>query len=651
MNKNYSYVSYLSEDTYTYGIVLLNETLKQVNSQYPLHIIVTKDVSAPCLEILSQIGVTYELVDKIPMPQVFVDYNELLNMRQARIWKDTFTKFNIFKLTQFDKIVFLDADVMILKNIDHLFDCAPGTAAVDGEYFNIWPEDQLHFNAGCMVIEPSEITYDNLINYIDVLKTTNEDFSEIFNKELIGDQNILNLFYSDWKDSSDLHLNKYYNIFGPYIMEEQLEDIKENAYFIHFIGRKPWAFWVYNPAEHYSEYFYTEAKNLIQNYVQSSLDLQTVFKKVKIAVYAICKNEIQNVDKWLDSFGVADYVCVLDTGSTDGTWERLQARAAASSNIIIKQQTFTPWRFDTARNVSMTLIPEDAVIMFMADLDEEIKESDWPQEVRKVWSPTFTRGQYTYNRDVGENGEVTKKMQEYRIHSRFWNHWKNVVHESLYNDWEQKDFLAEQCTPVNITVWHFPTKSGPTNYADLCELDIQESPNNFVMRLQAAIEYEILRNTDKAMEHFKYIIENENNRIQKFELARCYYGVGRMLMDQNKELEALSYFFTGIQIAPYYADNYFGLTEHFINHQKFQEANDYLNQAERNCMGALWCSVYDINAFYVEYYKAICEYYTNQDKYKALGYLTMSIQKNSKFDGSQNLYKQIVTELLTGGKK
>ena len=46
-------------------------------------------------------------------------------------------------------------------------------------------------------------------------------------------------------------------------------------------------------------------------------------KNLKIAVYTICKNELQFVDKWMHSMFEADYICVLDTGSTDGTYERL----------------------------------------------------------------------------------------------------------------------------------------------------------------------------------------------------------------------------------------------------------------------------------------------------------------------------------------
>jgi hypothetical protein len=32
---------------------------------------------------------------------------------------------------------------------------------------------------------------------------------------------------------------------------------------------------------------------------------------------------MQVIERWLNSFQLADYICVLDTGSTDGTWEYL----------------------------------------------------------------------------------------------------------------------------------------------------------------------------------------------------------------------------------------------------------------------------------------------------------------------------------------
>ena len=63
----------------------------------------------------------------------------------------------------------------------------------------------------------------------------------------------------------------------------------------------------------------------------------------------------------------ADYIVVLDTGSTDGTYEKLKEDSRVT---IVKQEVITPWRFDVARNKSMELIPEDADILVCTDFDE-----------------------------------------------------------------------------------------------------------------------------------------------------------------------------------------------------------------------------------------------------------------------------------------
>ena len=68
----------------------------------------------------------------------------------------------------------------------------------------------------------------------------------------------------------------------------------------------------------------------------------------RICVYAICKNEAQFVDRFMDSMREADDICVLDTGSTDDTVERLRARGAC-----VEQKILAPWRFDSARNESL----------------------------------------------------------------------------------------------------------------------------------------------------------------------------------------------------------------------------------------------------------------------------------------------------------
>ena len=138
------------------------------------------------------------------------------------------------------------------------------------------------------------------------------------------------------------------------------------------------------------------------------------------------------------------------------------------------------------------MIPKETNIFFMADLDEIIKESGWAQKLRDVWTPTFSRAEFTYNRDVGPNDVVERSIKEYRIHSKQWYKYINIVHEALINEAGEKMFFRNFTTPVDITVWHYPDLSKNRNYAELCEKELNIHPEDSLMRLQLAIEYEVL---------------------------------------------------------------------------------------------------------------------------------------------------------------
>lgn len=108
---------------------------------------------------------------------------------------------------------------------------------------------------------------------------------------------------------------------------------------------------------------------------------------MKIAVYAIAKDEEKFVDRWYETAKEADYVCVLDTGSADKTVDKLK-----SYNCIVKTKIIQPWRFDVARNESLKIIPQGADVLVCLDLDEIIQPG-WAEIIRK----TFTgRGEGIY---------------------------------------------------------------------------------------------------------------------------------------------------------------------------------------------------------------------------------------------------------------
>ena len=119
----------------------------------------------------------------------------------------------------------------------------------------------------------------------------------------------------------------------------------------------------------------------------------------KICVYAISKNEIKFVQRWFDSVKEADYVCVLDTGSDDGTYEKLK-----ELGVIAKQKKYKTFRFDKARNDSIKLIPEDAEICISVDIDE-VFEPGWREKLESLWDESLTRLQYNYNWSLDEHGK------------------------------------------------------------------------------------------------------------------------------------------------------------------------------------------------------------------------------------------------------
>jgi hypothetical protein len=94
---NYSYITLLTNDSYSYGIILLVESMKKVKTKYPLHVLVTDKVSTAVLELLTEIGVTYELVDTISISDEIYNYNYAIRKDLAAIWRNCLTKLHAFK--------------------------------------------------------------------------------------------------------------------------------------------------------------------------------------------------------------------------------------------------------------------------------------------------------------------------------------------------------------------------------------------------------------------------------------------------------------------------------------------------------------------------------------------------------------------------
>ena len=182
----------------------------------------------------------------------------------------------------------------------------------------------------------------------------------------------------------------------------------------------------------------------------------------KVCVYAIAKNEEKFVDRWYESMKEADYIVVLDTGSTDQTVSKLQDK-----NVIVKQKEIHPWRFDVARNESMKLIPEDTDICVCTDLDE-VFNAGWRNELEKVWKKDATRCRYIYNWSLDENNNPKVSFFYEKIHAKDNFKWVNPVHEILECSINENYVITDQ-----IVLNHYPdsTKSR-SSYLELLEISV-----------------------------------------------------------------------------------------------------------------------------------------------------------------------------------
>lgn len=206
----------------------------------------------------------------------------------------------------------------------------------------------------------------------------------------------------------------------------------------------------------------------------------------KICVYAICKNELKFVEQWLENMSEADYIVVLDTGSTDGTYEKLKEDSRVT---LVKQQEIKPWRFDVARNESMKLIPDDADILVCTDFDE-LFEPGWAQYLRDNWVPGYhNRCHYSYAWAHDEGGRSEFVFQYDKIHTRDL-HWIFPVHEVLWaiDENQYKEVCLEAKEHIFLHHWQDISKSRES-YLELLKLSCAENPNSSHVWSLLAREY------------------------------------------------------------------------------------------------------------------------------------------------------------------
>ncbi|KAG6415285.1 hypothetical protein SASPL_122691 [Salvia splendens] len=202
-----AYVTFLAGNgDYVKGVVGLVKGLRKVKTAYPLVVAVLPDVPAKHRRILEEQGCIVREIEPVYPPEnqtQFAMAYYVINYSKLRIWE----------FVEYSKMIYLDGDIQVFENIDHLFD-------LEDDYFYAvmdcfcektwshtpqykigycqqcpekvtWPAEMgpppaLYFNAGMFVFEPCLATYESLLATLKITPPTS-----------FAEQDFLNMFFRD----------------------------------------------------------------------------------------------------------------------------------------------------------------------------------------------------------------------------------------------------------------------------------------------------------------------------------------------------------------------------------------------------------------------------------------------------------------------
>ena len=217
--------------------------------------------------------------------------------------------------------------------------------------------------------------------------------------------------------------------------------------------------------------------------------------KHRICVYAIAKNEEKFAARWAENMSEADEIVVLDTGSSDRTAEIL----STFPKVTVHSAEISPWRFDTARNLSLSLVSEDADYCVCTDLDE-VFEKGWRQALEKALSSDPDSVSYRYTWSFNEDKTENTVFNIEKIHRRHGFLWTHPVHEVLKYTRDGTPFTV---FAENLRLYHYPdSKKSREQYLPLLELSVKENPEDDRNMHYLGREYMFHRRYSEAVEVF-----------------------------------------------------------------------------------------------------------------------------------------------------
>ena len=247
----YAWVTLLTQPDYYIGVQALHRSLKRSETQWPLIVMVTDAIDLTTREALQAQGCVIHPVEPL-MPDAHLEQH-YASAQFGEVWG----KLRAWELTGCGRVVFLDADMLVLRNMDELFTldlgdhplaachacrCNPNKIA---SYPASWQPENCHYtwqDRG----EPAPASLDRYLNGgFLVLKPDQEMFNWLQQKVAaisdlrrypFSEQDLLNeVFEHRW-----LPLPYIYNALKTLPFQHSTMWREEEVKNLHFILAKPW---------------------------------------------------------------------------------------------------------------------------------------------------------------------------------------------------------------------------------------------------------------------------------------------------------------------------------------------------------------------------------------------------------------------------
>ena len=282
---------------------------------------------------------------------------------------------------------------------------------------------------------------------------------------------------------------------------------------------------------------------------------------MKIAVYAIAKNEEQFVRRWAESCADADFRFILDTGSTDRT-----VQEAIDCHVNWAQAVVNPWRFDDARNRALGWIPSSMDYCIALDMDE-VLQPGWRKALEDFLkaNPTVNRPRYKYVWSWNPDGTEGLVYGGDKIHHRDNYIWRHPVHEVLTPlDGEQQGFVP------GLEIHHHPdpTKSR-AQYLPLLELAVKEDPSDPRNQFYLGREYFYQDDKQAAIKHLVSATLLGKWPPEKAAAYRMLYKLSGNLIDLYRALMQ----------DPCRRETLVALAQHYHDHANWQACRQFAETA------------------------------------------------------------------------